>query len=75
MKYYNAKKFTRIRDWLRVNMISMHLTQQEVANLVGLSRGYINGVANGYWTPGPLETVRKFAEAFNDDVDDVWDLC
>jgi transcriptional regulator with XRE-family HTH domain len=56
-------------------MISMRFTQQEVANLVGLSRGYINGVVNGYWTPGPLETVRKFAEAFNDNVDDVWDLC
>ncbi len=75
MKHYEAKQFVRFSDWLRVNMTSQRLTQKEVATYTGLSQPFISQLVNNKYTPGTLETVRRFANAFEEDLDNVWDLC
>lgn len=73
--YRKAKYFTTLRDWLRTNMIKTRLTQREVGKLAGISQSYVSQLSSGYYTTPTLGVVRNLAEAFNDNVDDVWDLC
>ena len=73
--YCKARHFATLHDWLRVNMIKMRLTQREVGKLAGISQSYVSQLSSGYYTTPTLGVVRNLAEAFDDNVDDVWDLC
>jgi DNA-binding XRE family transcriptional regulator len=53
----------------------LKMTQNEAANLIGISQSYVSQLAYGYYTTPSLGVARNLAEVFNDDLDDVWDLC
>ena len=48
------------------------LTQEELAKKAGVSRGWICGLENGYYTVTSTKTLKKIADALGKKVSDIF---